>query len=100
MAGPPSGRVERAVAEDQRLRVKGPRVEHAASEDRMTQEQCEACPGCDTKEAVDRHARAAGSVEGLQVDVDRLTVAATTDWNLRVHLVEVERLRLFGAGGT
>ena len=43
--------------------------------------------------------RAAGAVEELEVEVDRLAVAAEADRQLALHLVEVERLVAVVAGG-
>src|SRR5262249_15619368 len=66
--------------------------EDSGTEDRMQQEQREAGLGGHPGDAADRDVRAAGAVEELQVEVDRLPVPAEPHRHLAIHLVEIQRL--------
>ncbi|HVE95640.1 MAG TPA: hypothetical protein VNA67_01425 [Pseudonocardiaceae bacterium] len=65
-------------AEHQRLGVNRSPTQHTAAQDRVEQEQHEAGLGRHAGDAADRDMTAAGAIEELEVDVDRITVAAKT----------------------
>lgn len=69
-------------AKDERLGVDRPPTQHTAAEDRVEQEQGEAGLGRHAGDAADRDVAAAGAIEKLEVDVDRITVAAEADGDL------------------
>ncbi len=77
--------------EDQRLGVGGPAAEHAGAEQRVQQEQREAGLRRHPGDAADRHVRAAGAVEEVEVDVHRQAVPAEPDRHLALHPVEAQR---------
>ena len=84
--------------EHERLRVDCPSAELPRGEQRVQEEQSEACLGGDPGNAGDRNVGTPGAIEEVEVDVDRLAVAAQPDRDLARHLVEVERAVAVTAG--
>ena len=78
--------------EDQRLGVDRLGAEHARVEEGVEQERGVGGLGRHARDAADVDVRAAGAVEELEVEVQRLVTMIDADGELGLHLIEVERL--------
>ena len=78
--------------EDQRLGVDRLRAEHARVEEGVEEERGVGGLGRHARDAADVDVRAAGAVEELEVEVQRLVTMIDADGELGLHLVEVESL--------
>ncbi len=85
--------------EDERLGVDRLRTERARVEERVEEERGVGGLGRHARDAADVDVRAAGAVEELEVEVQRLVTMIDADGELGLHLVEVESfVALFALG--